>query len=208
MKWYHVIRYGNPVHNPYVAGTGDLMGLDEEDLWGGMLISHWNESAWIKAETPEDDGEADDTLQSYLHPPIYSARLRHALEVAGICGIQYLPLHVLRPDGTEIPGYAIANILNLVEGALDLERSDYDVYPADYFLPERVGRVRGIRIPVLREKKLRGLDAVRLAEAKAAFYVSERFKAAFENAGCTGHSFVEIELSEQPVAKPATAPTR
>lgn len=196
MKWYHVIRYGNPVANPYVADEGDLMGVDEEDLWGGTPINNWNVKAWIKASTPDRDGEPDDTLQSYLHPPIYSTRLRKVLEAAGITGIQWLPLHVMRSDGTEIPGYSIANIVNLVEGALDLERSDYDVYPPDYFLPERVGKVRGIRIPVLRAEKLKGLDIVRLAEAKAAFYVSERFKVAFEQAHCTGHSFNGVEVVE------------
>lgn len=194
MKWYHVIRYGNPVDDPYVADTGDLMGIEERALWHGKPVANWNESAWIKPSTPDRDGDPDDTLQSYLSPPIYSARLRKALEEAGIGGIQYLPLHVLRPDGTEIPGYAIANIVNLVAGALDLERSDYDVYPPDYFLPERVGKVRGLRIPVLREEKLKGLDVVRLAEYEPPFYVSERFKDAFEKAGCTGHSFREVEV--------------
>lgn len=194
MKWYHVIRHDNAVANPYVAGKGDLIGVDPEDLWSGIPVTTWNEAAWIKAETVEDDGDPDDALQSYLRPPIYSARLRQALEATGIGGIQYLPLHALRPDGTEIPGYAIANIVNLVEGALDLERSDYDVYPPDYFLPERVGRVRGLRIPVLRADKLKGLDIVRLAEYVVSFYVSERFKDAFEKAGCTGHSFREVDV--------------
>jgi hypothetical protein len=194
MNWYHVIRHDNAVANPYVAGTGDLMGVDQENLWSGISITNWNEAAWIKAETAEDDGDPDDALQSFLRPPIYSARLCKALEDAGIGGIQYLPIHVLRPDGAEIPGFAIANIVNLVEGALDLERSDYDVYPPDYFLPERVGRVRGLRIPVLRGEKLQGLDIVRLAEYEAPFYVSERFKESFENAGCTGHSFREVEV--------------
>lgn len=194
MKWYGVIRYGNPVDDPYVAGIGDLMGVEEGDLWHGKPVLNWNKAAWIKAETPEKDGDPDDTLQSYLRPPIYSARLRQALETAGITGIQWLPLHVLRPDGTEIPGYAIANIVNLVEGALDMERSDYDVYPPDYFLPERVGKVRGVRIPVLRGEKLKGLDIFRPAEYVVSFYVSKRFKDAFEKACCTGHSFREIEV--------------
>lgn len=194
MKWYHVIDCDNTVADPYVADAGDLMGVDEEDLWGGTPVANWNEAAWIQARKPGNDGDPDDALQTYLPAPIYSARLRQALEAACITGIQWLPIHVLRPDGTEIPGYAIANIVNLVEGALDLERSDYDVYPPDYFLPERVGKVRGIRIPVLRGEKLRGLDIVRLAEARAAFYVSERFKDIFEKAGCTEHSFREVEV--------------
>lgn len=120
--------------------------------------------------------------------------MRQTLEAAGVTGIQWLPIHVLRPDGTEFPGYAIANIVNLVEGAMDLERSDYDIYPPDYFLPERVGKVRGIRIPVLRGEKLKGLDIFRPAEFKVEYYVSERFKEAFEKAGCTGHSFREVEV--------------
>lgn len=194
MKWYWAIDNDNAVANPYVAGTGDLMGVEGWELWSGKPISNWNEASWIKAETAEDDGDPDDALQDYLSPPIYSPRLRQALEAAGIGGIQWLPLHVLRPDGTEIPGYAIANIVNLVEGALDLERSDYDVYPPDYFLHERVGKVRGLRIPVLRAEKLQGLDIIRLAEYEAPFYVSERFKDTFEKAGCTGHSFREVEV--------------
>lgn len=194
MKWYGVVLHDNAVANPYVADTGDLMGIDEDDLWGGTPVVNWNEAAWIQARKPGNYGDPDDALQSYLRPPIYSARLRQALEAAGIGGIQWLPLHVLRPDGTEIPGYAIANIVNLVEGALDLERSDYDIYPPDYFLPERVGKVRGICIPVLRGEKLRGLDIFRPAEYVVSFYVSERFKDAFEKASFTGHSFREIEV--------------
>lgn len=195
MKWYHVIDCANAVVNPYVADTGDLMGVEEEDLWGGTPVTKWNDAAWIQARKPSNDGNPDDALQTYLAPPVYSSNLRQAIETAGIGGIQWLPIHVLRPDGTEIPGYAIANIVNLVKGALDLECSDYDVYPPDYFLSERVGKVRGIRIPVLRGEKLYGLDIVRLAEAKAAIYVSERFKDAFEKAGCTGHAFREVQVA-------------
>lgn len=196
MKWYWVIDCDNAVANPYVADTGDLMGMEQWELWSGKPIANWDETAWIQARKPGNGGDPDDALQSYLSPPIYSTRLRQALEAAGIDGIQWLPLHVLRPDSTEIPDYSIANIVNLVEGALDLKRSDYDVYPADYFLPERVGKMRALRIPVLRGEKLNGLDIVRPAEYKVEYYVSERFKDAFEKAGCTGHSFREVQVVE------------
>lgn len=194
MKWFRVIHYGNPVTNPYVANIGDLKGIDENDLWRGFPIPAWNEDSWIQAKKPENDGTPDDTLQTYLHPPIYSLRLRQALSEYGIGGIQYLPLHVLRPDASEIPGYAIANIINLVDGALDLERSQYEVFPQDYFLSGRIGKLRALRVPVLRKEKLEGFNIVRLSEYKSPFYVSERFKTAFEDAGCTGHSFTEIKI--------------
>lgn len=36
MKWYHVIDCDNAVANPYVADTGELIGTDQENLWGGI----------------------------------------------------------------------------------------------------------------------------------------------------------------------------
>lgn len=43
---------------------------------GGVPITNWNDAAWIQARKPGNDGDPDDALQSYLFPPIYSARLR------------------------------------------------------------------------------------------------------------------------------------
>lgn len=39
MNWYKVIRHDNTVIKPYIADKGDLMGVDEEDLWGGYTSS-------------------------------------------------------------------------------------------------------------------------------------------------------------------------
>lgn len=33
MKWYHLISHDNAVNDPYVADTGDLMGVEQNDLW-------------------------------------------------------------------------------------------------------------------------------------------------------------------------------
>lgn len=195
MKWYQVILHDNTVANPFVADVGDLRGVAQDDLWSGMLITNWNETAWLQASSKADDGDLDDALQTYLRPPVYSARLQNALRDAHIEGIQYLPVQILRPDRARIPGYSIVNALNLVTGAIDLERSDYDVYPADYFLSERVGKVRGIRIPVLLESKLFGKDIVRLAEYTSSLFVSEKFRLIFEAGGFTGHSFIEINVT-------------
>lgn len=193
-KWFWPIRCDNTVENPYVADAADLMGHEEDELNSGKSVAGWDPRACVRASKSEDDGDPDDVLQTLLDPPIYSMRLRRALEKAGITGIQYLPIHVVRPDGTEIEGFCVANILNLVP-ALDLEMSEYVVYPDDYFLPERVGQVRSIHKTVLRRSALAGLSIVRLVEFDVDYYVSERFKAVFEEGGFTGYSFSEVKLS-------------
>ena len=64
----------------------------------------------------------DDALQNDIAIPIYSPRLQSALQEAAITGIQFLPIHVLRLDGSEIPGFAVANII-CVRPAMDMEKS-------------------------------------------------------------------------------------
>jgi hypothetical protein len=190
MKWYEPIECSNAVKNPFVANESNLEqeGYDEWDFRVGKLINKWENTVWIRATDNAHDGDPDDVLQHLLCLPIYSVRLRHALEEGGVRGIQYLPLKVYRPNDEEIKGFALINILNMVPG-LDMEKSDYDVYPEDYFLSERRGHVRNIRRTVLKDDIVRGYDIIRLKEFKVAIYVSERFKEIFEKHRFTGYDF-------------------
>jgi hypothetical protein len=194
MKWYFLIRCDNTVENPLITGKANLKGFDEWDFARGKLIENWDNTAWFRAEEPEDDGDPDDVLQNHLGLPIYSKRLRAALEKGGIRGIQYLPVHIFRPNGALIEGFAIANILNLIS-ALDFDESDYDVFPNDYFLLERRGLVRGVRKSVLKGDRLQNYDIIRLAEFELNIYTSEQFKEIFNKNNFTGYSFHEVKLS-------------
>lgn len=194
MKWFWVVDCDNTVKNPFVADSEDLKGVNEWDLCIGKSMRDWDAAAWFQAKKPKNDGNPDDILQNALGLPIYSARLQNALKKSGVRGIQYLPIKVLRPNGSLIDGFAIANILNLIP-ALDLEKSDYDLFPNDYFLPERRGQFRAIRKAVLRRASLSEHDIIRLKEFELNIYVSERFKKVFEEGKFTGYSFHECELS-------------
>jgi hypothetical protein len=205
MRWYWLIGCDNTVEEPYVASEGDL-GLDDWLLSDGRAVSDWSGDAWVKAASEDEDGEPDDVLQTHYPLPIYSSRLRSALERAGVTGIQYLPIHVFHHDGREISGYAIANILNKVS-ALDFEHSTYTLFPADYFLEERRGDVSSLLKPVLVRGPLNGYHVVRLDEYEAPIYVSEVFKAVFEDGGFTGYSFSEVEVRED-VTSVAPVPAR
>ncbi len=194
MKWFWVVACDNTVPKPFVADCEDLKKAEELDLLRGQPIEHWDETAWLKASKPENDGDPDDVLQEHLGIPVYSNRLRVALNSASITGIQYLSLQVLRPNNSPFDGFSIANILNLV-AALDFENSDYDRFPEDYFLPERRGMIRGIRRATLLKSALDGLQVIRLKEYPRSIYVSDEFKAVFESGAFTGYSFHQIQLS-------------
>jgi len=193
MHWYS-FAWDDSVEKPYVSDTDDLKGFHESQLTSGAEIVGWDDRAWIRCTDPEYDGQPADALASHLGVEIYSLRLRQALDKSGMRGIQYLPIRVLRRDGPEISGYQIANFLNKVR-ALDLERSEYNRYKDDYFIPERRGRISMLKKVVLKSKALENFDVIRLEEYFTYKAVSERFKKAFEAAHCTGYVFYEIDVS-------------
>lgn len=71
--------------------------------------------------------------------------------------------------------FSVANVV-ATRAALDHKRSDFDVFPEDYFLADRRGRVRGIRKAVLKSAALKECDIVRLEEFLPSVYASEKFK--------------------------------
>jgi hypothetical protein len=192
-RWYWAISCDNTVDNPLVVDAADL-GIDPQNLAVGHSLESWSELARLRTTKPENDGMPDDVLQNHLGLPVYSSRLRAALAGAEIRGIQYLPVRLFRPNGQEVAGFSIANITERRE-ALDRSSSDYDVFPDDYFLSDRRGKVRGIRRVVLRAKALAGCDSARLDEFPSSVYVSERFKNVFEAGRYTGYSFREVLTS-------------
>ncbi len=193
MNWYWVVSCDNTVENPLVVDSADL-GVDPERLDIGEPLERWSELAWLRAKKLENDGLPDDVVQNHLGLPVFSSRLRAALEKAVVRGIQYLPIRLFRPNGQEIIGFSIANVIER-RRALDRCRSDYDVFPDDYFLSDRRGNVRGIRTAALNTEALAGCDILRLDEFPSSVYVSERFRKAFDVGGHTGYSFREVSLS-------------
>lgn len=192
-KWFSTVACDRTVADPYVADAGDI-GVEDWELRQGKSVADWS-PGWIRASTPDHDGEADDVLQSHLGLPIYSARLRAALRESGIEDIQYLPLRVLRSDGRGINGFSIANITT-VRDALDRERSDYSTFGGDYVIARRRGDISDVRTSVLMARQLTGCDVFRLQGFLPAYYVSERFRDVFERHRFTGYSFRQTMLSE------------
>jgi hypothetical protein len=171
----------------------DFVGRSDEDVTRGRRVGDWDKNIRFWTEREEANGTPDDVLQHCVVAlPVFSARVREALEQAGIAGIQYLDVQVQRPDGTPISGYSIANIVNLLP-ALDVERSMVTRYGESR--PDRIGQISGILKPVLKKDMISGLDILRLAEFPLRYYVSQRFRRIFLEEQFTGYTFKEVPLS-------------
>jgi len=193
MRWYSIVSCDNAVTTPYVGDEGDLG--EHEDAFGDCKpIEAWPGTAWVRASRTARDGDPDDVLQTCFFAPIYSRRLRGALEEAQISGIQYLPIRVLRRGGTEIPGFSVANVLNCADG-LDVQSSEIERFPDDYFLPTRRGQIRSVNRAVLIGAVVDRYDILRLCSYPSQLYVSERFVLLFEANRFTGYSFREVPTS-------------
>lgn len=194
MRWYWLVTNDNVGADPLVTDEGDLMGVEEWRLRQGKEIRDWPASAWVGTSKRSNDGVPDDNLQNHFALLIFSHRLRTALQKASIDEIQYLPIAVIRPGGTRVAGFSIANVLSTV-AALDLERSVFTRYPADYFLPERRGALETLRNVTLRSSALKNHGIFRLEEFRSKVFVSGRFVDVVGAGEFTGLSFKEVKLS-------------
>src|SRR5262249_55405376 len=123
MKWYWVITSSNTVENPLVTDRDNLAGLEEQFVPGKPLQKS-QQPLSLAVSKSENDGVADDALQNHLALPILSGSLQRAMTDAALCGAEFVPIELLRPDGTEIAGYAILNVLHRRD-ALNRSRSDF-----------------------------------------------------------------------------------
>jgi hypothetical protein len=196
MTFYLLCRgFENQGKPYYTSRKGDLDGREWWRFDEGKKVENWLSRAWIKSRSTSEDGPPDDGLVNHFALLIFSSRMRIALERAGVAGVQYLPIHILKSDGSEYEGFSIANILNF-PWALDLEKSDFSVYPEEYSLPTKRGKISSLRKAVLRKSPLQGFDILRLKDFPEAVFVSQKFHDIYADNKFTGYSFSRVQTSE------------
>lgn len=195
MKWFSLLRgYEDGGKPHYASRSGNLDGHEWWDFDEGKRVGNWQNRAWVKSSCTSEDGPPDDGLVNHFALLIFSQKMRTALEAVGVTGIQYLPIHVLKSDGSEYSGYSIANILNH-SSALDLDKSDFSVFPEEYFDPKNRGRIRSLRKAVLKKSTLQGLDILRLKDFPEDVFISAKFREVYDDNGLTGYSFGAVDIS-------------
>ena len=154
-QWYEIIECDNTVADPFVADKIEPQDFDDIPLVSGQPVANWTCSLTLQASSAEWDGEPDDVLQNAFDIPVFSKRLQSAIQEEGFHDLQFLPVQVLRPDMSQIEGFAIANILRLVP-CLDWEKSQYRRSR------RRKGECSSISKLILVRSAVEGLDLFRM----------------------------------------------
>jgi len=193
MKWYWVITSSNTVETPLVTDSDNFFGREGEFFMGNPFQGSQT-PLMLGTSEPQNSGIADDALQNHLALPVLSGSLQHAMIAEGVRGAEFVPVELFRPDRTRVDGYAILNVLHRRD-ALNRSKSDFDLFPNDYVVPQRRGMIRAIRHPVLDPRSILHTDFLRLNEYPFQLFVSERVRGVFEKGRFTGWSFREIEVA-------------
>ena len=196
-KWFEFyMSEENSAEKPLMPNLDELFGLNEYYLKIGRRIEDWNPQSFLKSENEEHDGTPDDYLADPLGVPIFSPKLRHAMERndVGTHDIQYLPIRVFQSTDEEVHGYSVANVITRVP-ALNREHSEMlDEDPDEIDPLTNAPIVRSIWRAALNEGSLTGHDVIRLTEFWAPVFVSERFAKVFRSGGFTGARLMPVSV--------------
>ena len=190
MKYFEVFNCDHAVKDPMVCET------NLEDLKINKRIFRickeftGSENIKFYAELKEDDGTPDDFLQNTEMVPIFSPRMREAIEEAGITGIQYIPIEVEHYNKEKLEGYCIANVLNSVSDALDFDKTIFlkmksENGKLDLYIPSIKSEKVPDNMDIFRLKYDERIDT----EYSTFIVVSERFKSIIAKNKFTGIGF-------------------
>ncbi len=190
MKYYQIYDCERAVKDPMVCVTN----LEELKISINRfrICKEFTSGENIKfyAELEEDDGTPDDFLQNTEMVPIFSPRMREAIEEAGITGIQYIPIEVEHYNKEKLEGYCIANVLNSVPDALDIDKTIFWNSKSDNGkLYVYVPSIKSENIPDNMDIFRLKYDERFVTEYSTFIVVSERFKSIIAKNKFTGIGF-------------------
>jgi hypothetical protein len=155
-----------------VSSPGDL---DPVDLLDGAGLTPRRSPVDVGLSDSSGDARPD-IIISLL--PLFSARLRSALDAAGVDNIQYFDAHLRHPGGYVVErGYFVANVLGRVR-AVDRKASRFGA---------PTGAIPGDLLSFnIQPEAVRDLRLFRLDEDPTLIVIDEPLKVALESAGLVG----------------------
>ncbi len=190
MKYYQIYDCERAVKDPMVCYTN----LEELKIDINMfrICKEFTSDEKIKffAKTEKSDGTPDDFLQNTEMVPIFSPRMREAIEEAGITGIQYIPIEVEHYNKEKLEGYCIANVLNSVPDALNYDKTIFlkmksENGKLDLYIPSIKSENVPDNMDIFRLKYDERIET----EYSTFIVVSERFKSIIAKNKFTGIGF-------------------
>ncbi|MDE7215765.1 MAG: hypothetical protein K2O08_03055 [Clostridia bacterium] len=193
MNYFRILNCEHAVKDPMVCITNfeDLkIGRNKFRICDEFVGS---ENIKFFPKTAKSDGTPDDFLQNTEMVPIFSPRMRKAIEEAGITGIQYIPIEVEHYNKEKLEGYCIANVLNSVSDALDIDKTIFWNSRSDN------GKFT-VYIPSIKSEAISNMDIFRLkyddrfaTDYSRFIIVSEKFKSVIAKNKFTGIGFCKIK---------------
>jgi len=178
---YEIIFYGDSRKEmPLICKIKD--GVECEKLKECKMYSNNIELEIVQK------GDCDSFVKNTDKLLIIDKRTKGVLESLNIDSIQYVPTKINDMD------YYIINVLSLISSSLDMEKSQYMIYPNDFPNARVRGRIGTIwKVVLLRNKICEHI--FRIEEYRNAIFVDEYFKNIIEQYGFSGLDFQRVELS-------------
>lgn len=193
--WYQVDTRPGPGQERawYEADLWELEGHQPNEFGVGSRVSGWRGEGWFGVSSPEMEGPLEDVIKTANLLPVFSERLKAALEANGVEGIQFLPVKTLNARREPLGSYYLANVLAAVP-ALDEQLSG--VRRRSIRLRDGTTKewVHWVNKYVLRGAALFGHQVVVVPGLSHDTFVSERFRTVFEANRFTGIGFRPVEV--------------
>ena len=180
VEYYRLSEDTGGADQALIGTKYDLKGMSRYALTQGQLIGNWPDGITFFAEGIN----LEDYLSNARRWPLFSRRVRNALEEMRVEGIQFLPVQVQRMEtGEMIEGYSLMNVLTVIE-AFHKERSIY----LDHHTGPNVLRL------VLRRDAIGPTDDIfRVKGNMVPIIVSGRVKKCIEEMNASGFIFKLVE---------------
>lgn len=161
-------------------------------------IRNWDrEFSYVRSTSADRDAPADDVMYFDSDFPIFSPRLRKAMDDASLArgDVQYLPIRVIQSTGDVLEGFSVVNVLSKLR-ALNVKESKFVDYDMKRFDPTTgMPEIAIVGKPVLTSAVNEfGGDMFRLAEHLQKVFVSERFAKEFAKSAYSGARLVPVEV--------------
>ena len=183
---YYKILLDNIDENDIVCFCEDSKGFEQYHLEEGVFINNWDKNLTFNFN-PDEGSYLKDYLANDLGWFLVSSKLKNILKQFDKDEIQYLPVKIVNSkDNSQIEGYSVANILNVID-VLNLEHSDYSVIEIDD------EKIYSIKKYAINKNALSNNHIFKIKGFEIPRFVSETLKISMKVQEITGYELLEVK---------------
>ncbi len=188
MKYYQLLYdYKNDSDYIYCEAKKEI-SFGKDLLYKGEIIRNWDENTTFIYDR-NDGNIISDYIANSVILPMMSEKFYNIFQEKIEDSVQFLPVLIEEKDTTKKNSAYILNVLSVIDGAIDFEESDFDIFKFEEI------EITSFRKHVLIENNIGGMHIFRLKEDPLALFVSEQIKDLIDNSKLKGFDYFEISLT-------------